>query len=562
MPGFNLIIRNDSPFIEGYDYDALIHEVQHVSADVELNTQSWDGYPFRRFSTEKYDVFLEGYIYNVDFEKAMPEILDLLERDETHNLSDKLKSYDGEFVIIVISKSDNTISIINDSWGRLPVYKYMRGNTLIITRNISFITKQISLETDKMGLSCSLLFGYSLGLDTIWRNVTRMAPNAFIKINPATEGHEEESSFKIPQLNGSKKASDNAEKIGKLFDESHINRMNALPNLALSLSGGMDSRSMAASLKKSKISLPIYTYSKTGNDYERDTVAAKTVIESLEMEDLHEFITLGNYSESGALELLSIKQGFNYLSMSFIIPYLKLHRERNQSILTGEGGGKFMLSEFPLQKINNIRALSNYILKHHGISSLSQVSKLTSIAKSALRDKLESALMDYPYESMAEKYVFFILREERINWEFEGEDRNRYYAWSTSPYYSPEFIAASFEVSMDEKKYGNLFKELLKNYPGKLYEVSNPNWKTAPTDTTGIEKVYNRQRLKGFLPQRVVNIKKLVNKVDFQNEQIKNQQFDEFKTWDQIDKTKVPNKAVNPFYWQLYTLLRVFKSNS
>jgi hypothetical protein len=207
-------------------------------------------------------------------------------------------------------------------------------------------------------------------------------------------------------------------------------------------------------------------------------------------------------------------------------------------------------------------ALVGYILRYNAFCSIETAAQMANITPKELKNKLIETLKSYPFASHNDKYTFFLIREAGINWALEGEDRNRQYVWSTTPYYNPELIQMCLALPQRAKEYGQLYKYLYTQFPGALQEVSNPNWKEVVDNSSSVKRIHKRQKLKSMLPTFVLEKKKGIDVDTFEFS-------DELKTilsgWNHnetLNLKGLKDKNSTNFYWQVFTLTKLIKTNS
>ena len=181
---------------------------------------------------------------------------------------------------------------------------------------------------------------------------------------------------------------------------------------------------------------------------------------------------------------------------------------------------------------------------------------------SVLKEKLIKTLKEYPFASYNDKYTFFLIREAGINWAMEGEDRNRQYTWSSTPYYNPKLIRLCLAMPQRAKEYGMLYKYLYKQFPGNLENVSNPNWDEVVEDSKSVRRIHNKQKIKGFLPAFLLEKKKGISINDFEFSDEMQRTVKEWKHNDLLNLETLKDKNSTNFYWQLFTLTKLMNSNS
>ena len=192
---------------------------------------------------------------------------------------------------------------------------------------------------------------------------------------------------------------------------------------------------------------------------------------------------------------MQLKQGLNYAGMSFLLPFLEYFAQQNRPMITGDGGDKLLADLRPLIHLRNHKQLLNYLLRQHSRLKLETAAKWSGISVKTLKDYLLAHLGSYK-ETPDQAYSQFLFRERARKWLFEGEDRNRAFCWTTTPFYSLPFARQALDVKMSDKAYGKLFLQLFQQLPGRLEQIVNPNWQQPLDRQKAIRQLYQRQQIK------------------------------------------------------------------
>ena len=161
---------------------------------------------------------------------------------------------DGDFVALLYHKETRDIVIVNDIFGRLPLYCYQTTDKLIVSRELRFIAHVMDRKRfDRMAVAQQLLIGYPLGKRTLLENIDRLPPATCIRISTAR------SRIHIAQVcrfscesksDGHASVKENARELTALFSRSCAARAVPIAQNVISLSGGFDSRAIAACFHK------------------------------------------------------------------------------------------------------------------------------------------------------------------------------------------------------------------------------------------------------------------------------------------------------------------------
>ncbi len=481
----SIILNSLDPIIhaEGYERKVLLKETFYFLAYTR-----YEEYSITAFQNENFLVCLEGQIYGKDQSVIKKELMRLTKYMFQPNLEGKgeitswLLNTDGEFIIFALNKKSNDIAIMNDALGRLPLYYHMANGILIGSREIRFIHSLLkNRRFDKMAIAQHLLFGYSLGKRTLWENVYRLEPATLIRVNNHENNvkvfHLHRYNFEIKEWND-KKIEDNARELISLFTEVCKNRAQSNNQNILSLSGGLDSRSVAACLRKNEIPFHGVSYLDFNQTTKREVEVAKQVSKILDI-DLRIF-QLANPKGKDLLQMLKMKNGLNCLGMSFVLLFLEEIKNyyglRGMRLLTGDGGDHLLRDKIPYRNLRDVDGLVNYIISEHQIFSLEEVTNLAQIQKNELIDEIKNHVSSYPEEDWNQKHVHFDIFERGFKWSFEGEDRNRFYFWSVAPFYSPKFFRYAMNCPDRQKSRYTLYRNFLLELSNEASTIKNANW--------------------------------------------------------------------------------------
>jgi len=514
MPGFLLAVNTQQSALN--KAISLLYFDQRYSCKTILEKNSlflainsYQEYPTEIFEFGDTIVLFEGKIYNKSPESIREFLFSLILEDgfNQHLIEPWIAGADGEFVVVLYNKQSGKILMFNDIFGRLPVYYAVQNKTLVISREISFVKAMVSdPENDRFAIASTLLFGYVPGYKTPWKGICRLPYNSVVLIDT------EENKFAIDegeriniQNDGDNRGKNPEEKLFELLVKGTINRINCLSKPSLALSGGLDSRLIAGILVNNKLKAAYLTYNEKGGSADADLEAVDQIVKLLKIEEQHKIIELGSTNESSLETLMNTKQGLNYLGMAFIVPFLNYFADNKLQQITGDGGDKILADLRPLIPLRNECDFLKYLITKNALMPLDKVLKMVSLSKNDFFTELIHIVNSYRAITYEEKYAQFLLHERAMVWLFEGEDRNRYYAWTTTPFYSTEFALKALGISMKSKKNGRLFLKFFKKLESGLETIPNPNWKLAPDQQLMIRWLFLKQRIKHSLPPSFSN---------------------------------------------------------
>ncbi len=504
MPGIALCFKThdqqikkalQQPINNGF---SLVLPELNVGPTLFVAAFSYPGYPFFYWQRGEHLVFMEGKTYPMDHSANQNEFFSWF-LDEGFNLQ-KVENWrnqqDGEYVIVLINKKINKGILINDRFGRLPLYLFHENEKWCISREIGFV-RNLAGKTrpDKLAMAENLLFGYPLGNKTFDESIKRLMPASMLQLDLI--GGKIETTNRLIEWEASRKLDQKqTQRLLETLQKAISDRISENDNPALSLSGGLDSRLIAALLKNQDIDIPWLTYNDAEGSAAPDVVAAQKIAEGLNHSDRFKVIELPPTRPQSVSRLLQLKQGMNGADMAFLLPFLENFKLQHWQMLTGDGGDKTLESlKSPIPLLSSKQLIMLLLWKHHAPPPES-VARVLGLKKEVILDSVLASLNSLPPKNLNLQYESFMVNERAAHWLFEGEDRNRAFCWATTPFYQPDFWETAMAIRMSDKAYGKLFLDLFQMLPGKLHEIENPNWKLAPLQRKGLKFLEIKQALK------------------------------------------------------------------
>ncbi len=371
MAGISLILADGG--IQGKRFELeksldALNYLQDFKSNICLANESvfigwnkYEEYPIHIISNEKYLILLEGKIYNKTLEVFEKETDNLIEAFESENYlypADWIKAADGDFIIYIYNKLDRELFILNDIFGRLPLYYSISDSGICISRHLKFITDFLkSFEYDVTAFAEFLLMGFVLGERTLINSIKQVQPATLVSVKGGTLKKIKLHNFNFDiKSNQNKNFSENIRSISELFSESARNRLKGSEKNILSLSGGLDSRAVAACLYHNKIE-----FTSVGMNYSTgfenvDLSIAKKLSDMFNVK--WEALDVMKPKGRDLRELLSIKEGMNSLSTATMLGFYNSIKEKfgsNINYITGDNGDKliFTLNQ-PLKKLESV----------------------------------------------------------------------------------------------------------------------------------------------------------------------------------------------------------------
>ena len=432
----------------------------------------YPAYPVHQFSAGTAQVVLEGVIYN----HRLPEIEKIIATQLSSGqvsiaaLQVLSSSWSGEWCLWI--QADTQLFIINDPLGRLPVYYYNTTAVFLIGRHLRVLADAGLLQPCPKATASVLWSSYFIGHRTPYQQVYRLPGGSGVQVDVATGeavitfgkslNFDERTTLPLQQT---------AEQLAGLFKESCTQIAAAWPgDIIISLSGGQDSRAVAAALaaarptatraivKGAPTMQQLFASSFTMRGAEKDAALAATIAAQLQIP-----FTTFTINEAPADEalLLQHKMGNNYVGMAFIYSfYRQLLQQYRPGFLyvTGDGGDKALPYLGEQKRRLSMDELVVQLSLRHAMTPVEKVAGLTGIAVNDILQLIYEAVQSYPEADMNNRSIHFAMYERAAQSFFEGEDRSRYFFWATTPFYDLRFFKAAMQVPDHYKKHYRLYR--------------------------------------------------------------------------------------------------------
>lgn len=452
-----------------------------------LTCTGYEGYPFLSFETDEFHIALEGCIYSESTGTVRTALTTLAENLASPDAAARerirlwLVEADGEFIVVIHHKPTGLVFVVTDALGRLPIYYSRDDQSIMISRHMDLvIAVQERKAFNRLAIAQYLMFGYSLGSTTLVQDVHGLEPCSAITIDPRSSliDIQRVSTFSFSEkLHCNKSVETNATELVRLLSQACLSRTNSRCCNVVSLSGGLDSRTIAACIRNSGISLAATTMLDTEGVFKADARIAEQIAQALGID--WKLYKLQVARGKDAYRLLRMKAGLNYLAMNWIIQYLDALRSTHgtgMTYITGDGGDKVLVDLRPTSSLGSLSDLVQYIVSRHQGNSLQDVSRMTGLSEDDIISGISEHVDSYPEQDFDHKLVHFVIFERGRRWLFEGEDRNRNFFWHLAPFYGIQFFRYAMNCPDEQKANHRLYKELLIRLSPQVADIQNEHW--------------------------------------------------------------------------------------
>jgi len=458
--------------IEPHKRDGYKSTVLIDSRNTSVWSFNYPEYPIRRIDIDDLTTIIEGHIYgssNEKIENDLHRITDELlhsTNPDLDRISKWLHSTCGDFLVAAYSSKTERFAVFNDLLGRLPVYLAENRDAFLLTREIGTAVRFLDdAHLDKRSIAEYLSLGFCLNHKTIYSGITRVPP-ATLLIYDAKDCKLEY--HQLAQLNlgltsNPDSTNELADQLVSLFEETCKQQASLSDSVIVSLSGGLDSRSVAAGLSKIGADPNAITFLDKDRHAATDVAIAREVATALGIP--WQLVELPSPTGHDAIKVLNQKWGLISMAMAFDIPYMNNMLDifgRRVFQFSGDGGDKPLPNHYPPFTFRSTRSLAVHILNRNYVFDPETIADLLRIDKSEIIDTIQEAVESYPEESLQYRYVHFVIAERGIQWSYEGEDRNRCMLWSCSPFYGLDFFRTAMYAPAELKRGHDLYRLFLR----------------------------------------------------------------------------------------------------
>lgn len=518
MPGLTLAFARGDAALETGPLTTALRGVEHfadyttralhASTRVHVAATGYPEYPIAVHEDAGVLLVVEGRLYGPPDATSAATLTAMARAalatpPDVERLARWLAVVDGDFVLVAVSRADERVALLNDRLARLPVYYHLSGGRALASREMQvLLTALPSPRLDRHGAAHFLCFGYPIGGATLMEGVRHLPPAMLLRLPEGTTTTLLVHDFEAPVPGANDP--DLPQRLATALVEACRARAEPRGRNLVSLSGGIDSRLAAAGLARAGCPATAFTHTDLHGLASRDAEVAREVAARLGMR--FELIGVRNPTGADVARLLRLKGGANYLGMAFVLPFLErvaAEHGRGAVVFTGDFGGRVMRHEAPLIHLRDDPDLAAYVARREAILPLDTVAALLRLPAAAIRDGIQACVARYPERAADQRYLHYILYERGVRWMFEGEDRNRCFFWSVSPYSAPAVLDPAMGAPGSRKALQRLQSDVLRLIGPEVHDVINASTGRPLGSSEQRSRLWFEKRVKAFLLRAV-----------------------------------------------------------
>ncbi|MBE0365088.1 hypothetical protein PULV_a3401 [Pseudoalteromonas ulvae UL12] len=431
-----------------------VSQWQELGCQVQMNAQK-TSIAHHNYSNDFFCVDIWGDVLSFDssgFDDLFRIIEHALLSDEVASFAKKLNGY---FVISVLDKRNNTLTLINDRYGMKPLYIWSKDSLLY---GFASELKGIILhpkhqqQVDRSALETFIDVGHFLGLETLFTDVKRMPPATVLTVSLTSGLMTKQRYWQWSEIGIDKEIDfDHAiDKAYELFDQAIKRALATCENkqLAITLSGGLDSRVLLAAARQHfDGEIKTYTFGEQGC---ADALIAAQVADFAGVDNQFTPIDGQNWFD-GREEGVWLTDGLKNV----------LHMHALSSVSSIATHSNYLLNGF----LGDVTAGGSYLIANKAQTNLLDMATIRygKHASKALFDP------DY-FEGSSSDGVFIFNRGMRFI--SVGSDLLSNHLNNFKPFMDNDFVDFLYSLPQEMRENGRLYHHmLLKYYPDFFAEI-------------------------------------------------------------------------------------------
>jgi asparagine synthase (glutamine-hydrolysing) len=386
---------------------------------------------------------------------------------------------DGDFVIVLAARDGSRALVINDRLGRLPLYWAAQGGGAAIAREVKAVRAVTGAgEVDRIALGQMLLFSFPLGTRTLHAHIKRLgeASSALVRadgtidVSPYVVWNFEE----LHAAGGFAGAPDLADRFAAACAAQTA--WAGTRAIVLGLSGGLDSRAVAAALTRAKAHYDTVTFVTGRKKAAEETQTSEAIARALGAG--WDVLRLDAPSWEDERRMAQLRDGTSNVALAFMFDYFRIVAQRfgaDAYHFTGDGGDRALPDLRADVSVSNPRQFLDYRLAT-ALWPPAEAAALVGLPERTLVDAVRDHFASYPERDARFHNVRFMIADWAMCRLFCGEDRNRSFLWGAAPFYSQSFFDAAMRAPLRAKRHYRLYADFLRALDPRVLRIAKSNW--------------------------------------------------------------------------------------
>lgn len=458
---------------------------QNATGGLAAGAAAYETYPLAIVKAAGCIAVLEGAVYGsrpADVDRMLAELARAFAADPAAARAQAetwAGKTDGDFVLLVVKDDGSEALVVNDRLGRLPLYMAARAGGAAIAREIKGVRAACGAgDVDRHALAQMLLFTFPLGVRTLHAHISRLPEASSVRIDAG--GRIEMRSYYHWDFEGLQAGgvAPDATELAERFAErtAAIVGWGQGRSVVLGLSGGLDSRAVAAALSRSKTPYSAVTFTSRRKKAAEETDTSGQISRALGIPWEALVLAPPTWEEERAMALM--RDGTSNVALSFLAEYFGLLSQRFGPAtlhFTGDGGDRALPDLRAEVPIADRERFLEYRLAN-ALWTVAEAAALVCLPRDEVVDTIRSHFASYPEKDASFHNVRFMISDWAMNRLFCGEDRNRSFLWNATPFYAQSFFEAALRAPLRRKRYHALYADMLRALDPRVVKIVKSNW--------------------------------------------------------------------------------------
>ncbi|MFB0527472.1 MAG: asparagine synthetase B [bacterium] len=342
----------------------------------------------------RYSLFFHGEIYNYDelkeeigIEKASSPSQLLLALYEKYR-NDFVFKLNGAFNILTWDWKEKKLSVFNDRYGLRPIYYSQHNSELYLASEMKAILTcdDVTKNIDDGAIASLLFFGFVMGNRTYFESIKLLPPASFLVFKNNEISIHNYWDFNFLDRNEGRTQSYYEQRLGSLILQAIERHIKGGVRITIPLSGGLDSRTILASIGREYYPINTVTF---GTEDVDDIKIAKTVSDALGTN--HHYLEISPEDIiNNARKIVNVTDGMISFLHSTGNMKLELIRDYTDVCLDGMQPFGSFFAPFATFKRKEKLLIADYLFQPISIN----------LAKSLFIDSYYKKIKNYPREAI------------------------------------------------------------------------------------------------------------------------------------------------------------------
>jgi asparagine synthase (glutamine-hydrolysing) len=391
---------------------------------------------------------------------------------------DFVKYINGLFSVIILDKKENRVIVANDRYGYFPLFFGVNSDRITFASEAKTVLKGLVEipELNEDAVPEFFAFSFLLGDKTFFKKVKKIPPAHLV----VYEGNQDKFNFtrywdfSLKTYDRSIPLADYLKEFNRLMKQAIERRVKDCDKVGVFLSGGLDSRVIAAFA--SELTIPVVTYTFGVEGCEEQIIAAE-IAEALGLENVF-FDIPSSFISDFANSIVYTGDGMIRIRDSHFISLLESIRGQVDSVLLGTFGGdltcrpegrlpnkllkfrqKSQVIDFLFDYYTNIVSNVLPIHKHHEVFTGSFLSRINGKTK----ERFVETFADIPFDSATDIGDYWEYRNREPRYIFHASQHMNWFLDTRHPYMDNDlvdFFAFRFPINLRRKEiFGVTFED-------------------------------------------------------------------------------------------------------